>query len=953
MFEEPRETGCNRNVQHNNCIEIPRVDALKRSLIDDCVDRLREGATVLVDTQRLQHLVADDFNRRMQADGLTAWPSAEVFTFPAWLSRLWRDYANQSEETINVLLSGEQSRQIWERVISESVRSQYSEGYEYLLWHITATANQVKNAYGQICSYGIDPDYYTDQISIDVAHFRDWLQAYRNTLVKRSAVDHECLADHVGNAAEKIFGTKRPSVVFAGIDTWTPQLERLIESLERVDCAIEILEANTVPFDSKPQRFEFDTTDEEINACSRWARVSVDANPEVHRIGIVVPNLREIGPRLSRALSDYLNPDALMENRQTNKLSFHITLSGSLNEVPIVVDAMNLLELIRPTVSIEVMTSIVVSDRIKGWDQESAGRAKLANEIYGVGGDRLSLDDLIDLANKLTVKQPDLCPELIKVLHKAKKTRSEQPERADYASWGRFFMGWMEIFQSKKKGDRQFGVDEWQAYRSWVSIVQGLAELGFVETECTVETALAKLVRQVREANVQPRAVRAPVQVGEYLSMAGQTFTHLWMLGMNEKALPGSPRPTPFIPISVQKNCRIAGSSAEELNKQIQRRYERIVSSAQHVVQSYARTDKGEHFQRSHLLRLPDRFSLEASEDLASCRNYSSLLAVEYRYSETFNDWKAPAVQLKGGVTSGGTSLLKDQSNCPFRAFAVHRLHLKQAPSLEIGVTRLARGLLMHAIAESLYKMYPTPEHLKALSESGDLTNVVKECVESEVETYNGERVRPFSREIVEVEVSILSNLAEALVKFDMQRIAEGQIPSASQVGQLSNATYELWAAEYRTDLELAGMTLTLKIDRIDDCNGNLILIDYKTGACSLSDAGGKKPYTYRPKDPQLAIYAVAMDQQEHKVRDVAYYQLKDGKLSTYTWFEHTQSRAKATTIDELLNSNSDASWLAVLNQIAGGYIAGDAVADPLNSYGTCRYCHVMPVCRIKCKTDN
>ena len=939
-------------MQQNNRIEIPRVDALKRSLIDDCVDRLREGATVVVDTQRLQHLVADEFNRRMQADGLTVWPSAEVFTFSAWLSRLWQDYANQSEQTVSVLLSGEQSRQIWERVISENVRSQYSEGYEYLLWHITATANQVKNAYGQICSYGIDPDAYTDHISIDVAHFRDWLQAYRHTLVKHSAIDHECLADHVGNAVENLFGTERPSIVFAGIDTWTPQLERLIESLERVDCAVEILEANTVPFDRLPQRFEFDTTDEEINACARWARVSVEANPEVHRIGIVVPNLREIGPGLSRALSDYLNPDALMEDRQTNKLSFHITLSGSLNEVPIVVDAMNLLELIRPTVSIEVMTSIVMSDRIKGWDQESAGRAKLANEIYGVGGDRLSLDDLIYLEKKIAAKKNDLCPELIKVLHKAKQTRSEQPERADYASWGRYFMGWMEIFQSKKKGDRQFGVDEWQAYRSWVAIVQSLAELGFVETECTVETALAKLVRSVREANVQPRAVRTPVQVGEYLSMAGQTFTHLWMLGMNEKALPGSPRPTPFIPISVQKNCRIASSSAEELNKQVQRRFERIVSSAQHVVQSYARTDKGEHFQRSHLLRLPGKLSLEASEELASCRDYLSLLAMEYRNSETFNDWRAPAVQLKGGVTSGGTSLLKDQSNCPFRAFAVHRLHLKQGPSLDVGVTRLARGLLMHAIAESLYKTYPSPEQFKALSESGDLSNIVRECVESEVETFNSARVRPFSREIAEVEVSILLKLAEALVNFDLQRFAKGQKPLDLHIGQLSNANYELWAAEHWTEIELSGMTLTLKIDRIDDCNGKLILIDYKTGACSLSDSGGKKPYTYRPKDPQLAIYAVAMDQQEHKVRDVAYYQLKNGELSTHTWFEYSQGRAKATPIDELLNSNSDTSWLAVLNQIAGGYIDGDAVADPLNSYDTCRYCHVKPVCRIKCKAD-
>ncbi len=952
MSENPQETGCNRNVQQNNRIEIPQVNALNRSLIDDCVERLREGATVVVDTQRFQHLVADEFNRRMQADDLTVWPSAEVFTFSAWLSRLWRDYANQSDLTVSVLLSGEQSRQIWERVISENVRSQYSEGYEYLLWHITATANQVKDAYGQICSYDIDPYCYTDHISVDVAHFRDWLKTYRLALSKRSAIDYECLPDHVGNAAEKIFGTKPPDVVFAGIDTWTPQRERLIESLKGVDCAIEILEAHTVPYDRQPQRFEFDTTDEEINACARWARVLVDGNPEVHRIGIVVPNLRDIGPRMSRVLSDYLNPDALMEDRQTNKLSFHITLSGSLNEVPIVVDAMNLLELIRPTVSIEVMASIVVSDRIKGWVQESAGRAKLANEIYGVGGDRLSLDDLIDLENKLTVKQPDLCPELIKVLHKAKQKRLEQPERADFASWGRFFMEWMEIFQSKKKGDRQFGVDEWQAYRSWVSIVQGLAELGFVESRCTVETALAKLVRQVREANVQPRAVRTPVQVGEYLSMAGQSFTHLWMLGMNEKALPGSPRPTPFIPISVQKKCRIASSSAEELNKQVQRRYDRIVSSAQHVVQSYARTDKGEHFQRSHLLKLPGKISPETSEELASCRSYLSLLAVEYRNSETFNDWNAPAVQLKGGVASGGTSLLKDQSNCPFRAFAVHRLYLNQAPSLDVGVTRLARGLLMHAIAESLYKTYPTPEQLKTLSESGNLSIVVTECVASAVKTYNAKRIRPFSRAIEEVEISILSQLSEALVHFDMQRITEEQEHLDSPVSQLSDTAYELWATEHRTEIELSGITLTLKIDRIDESYGSFILIDYKTGACNLSDAWGNNPY--RPKDPQLAAYAVAMHQQGRKVGEVAYYQLKNGELSPHSWFEFVNKRSKSNPkpIELLLDPREDVSWLTTLDHLANGYLSGHAVADPLNSYDTCRYCHVEPVCRIKCKTN-
>ncbi len=904
----------------SHMLDIKHSAKLSRSLVDECVDHLRDGAVVIVDIQRLQHLVADEFNRRMLADGHAAWSTPEVLTLNTWLGRLWSEYGQQVDEAVATLLSVGQAKEVWESVIGKHVRANYQKDYEYLLWHITATANQVKGAYGLICSYDIAPANFPASVSADVEHFRTWLAAYQRELATRRCIDQECLPDHIGEVADTIFQTVQPRLVFAGFDTWTPQHKRLLESLEKAAASVEIIEHDTKVCVNLPEQLEFGTTDEELAACANWTRATIDANPQTHRVGIVVPNLREIGPRLSRRLAACLNPDAIMEDCQTNKFAFHMTLGNALAEVPIVVDVMNLLELIRSEVSVDVMVAVVLSDRIKDWDSEVTVRSKFAEQIYGIGGDRLSIDDVIELA----AQSRNRCPTLFKLLRKAKKILAARPSHASFAYWGQFFMDWIGNFQSEKKGDRSFGVDEWQAYQSWVNVVEGLAELGFVANESPVETALNKLIRRVGESHDQPRAVRTPVQVGEYLSMAGQTFTHLWMLGMNEKNLPGSPQPNPFLPVSVQKEYGIPRSSSATLNAQIRQRCNRIAASAEYVVQSYARMDGGEHLQKSIFLDQPEAFAPNPSIEFV---DYPTVIAKEFSKCELLTDWQAPVYQIDAH-TSGGSSLLKNQSNCPFLAFASHRLHLSQAPTVEIGVTRLARGLLMHKLLEILCGKYSTFEVLRQAVKSDELMNVVTTDAQSVVKEYSAARVRALSEDVIDVEVRVLSELAMEFLK-----------------SESINPNYNVWGVEYKTEISLAGMRLGLKIDRVDeviDVNSiGFRLVDYKTGRCNITDAIGA-----RPKDPQLGVYAVAFTQQNHTVKDVAYIQLKDGNLDrSHSWQRYcARNSKKAVEIDDQI-SGRDLSWETVLNNLAAEFVAGEACADPLPR--ACDYCHVSAVCRI------
>ena len=929
MFANQLPTGLRPDRVQSGMLDVKHATTHKHSVIDTCVDRLRDGAVVVVEVQRLQHLVADEYNRRQRDDGHAAWATPEVYKLSTWLGRVWNDYAQLAEETISTLLSVGQANEVWETVIAKSVRSEYQTGYEYLLWHITATANHVKEAYGLICSYDIAIANFPDPVSADVEHFRIWLAAYQQALVARRCIDHECLPDHVGARAEAIFRINQPRLVFAGFDTWTPQRKRLIKSLEQAAVSVEIIEHHSNDSPNLPTRLEFGTTDEELDVCARWARAVIDESPQTHRVGIVAPNLSEIGPRLSRRLSACLNPDAVMEDRQSNNFAFHLTLGSTLAEVPIIVDVMNLLELIRPQVSVDVMVAIVLSDRIKDWDLEISARSKLAEEIYGIGGDRLSIDDVIQLAKR----SQNRCPNLLKLLRNAEQMLSSRPRYASYAFWGQFFMEWIQNLQSEKKGERSFGLDEWQAYRTWVSVVQGLAELGFVASHCPVETALAKLIRRVGESQDQPRAVRAPVQVGEYLSMAGQSFTHLWMLGMNEKHLPGSPQPNPFLPVALQKEYGTPKSSATTLNAQIRMRYMRIASSAEHVVQSYARMDGGEHFQRSIYLQQPQPFASAQSDQLAEFQDYPSVIAKDFTSCELLTDWVAPDYEIVG-PTSGGSSLLKNQSNCPFLAFASHRLHLRQGPTLEIGVTRLARGSMMHTLAERLCRKYSTDRALQQAIVADELFTEVRREAQAVVDEYSASRVRSLGEDVMDVEVSILTELTMALLR-----------------SEANNSDYKVWEVECPTEIQLAGMTLKLKIDRIDevrlDGQSRFRLIDYKTGKCNINDAIG-----VRPKDPQLGVYAVAFTQQGHEVEDVAYIQLKDGNLERkYSWQRYCRGRRGQPVEIEDQIKGVGPSWTAVLENLAADFVAGNAYADPLPR--ACEYCHVSPVCRIKNRHDS
>ena len=903
--------------------QIETIQTLLPSTVDESVARLHSGATVVVETERLKHLIEDGYNLSMHDAGNTAWPTPDVCTWNVWLKNIWSDYEDRSGESVPQLLSASQAKQIWERTIANDVSRQYSDQFEYLLWNITATANRAKVAYGLMCSYLIQPSDFDNQISQDAEHFLSWLESYQLELRKRDWIDLEALPDRFIDEADAIFESEGARIVFAGFDTWTPQTQLLVKVLIQKGCDIEILNHATGRDPSRVQKFEFDKTNDEIDTCARWARAVVELNPTVHRVGIVVARLSDVHQRLYQTFSAYLNPDSIMEKRQTHELSFHITLGTALGQTPLVVDALNLIELIRPEVDVSVMCAVIQSDRIKGWDEEVAARSSLAEKIVGIGGTGVSIE------NVLTVIQNNHlnCRSLARVLNSAQKLRSQMPTHADYAYWGSFFMDWMKNCQSEKRENRKFGVDEIQAHKSWGSVLESLAELGFVSSRVDVQTVMAKLGRLVSEVSIQPRARRVPVQIGEMITLAGQSFTHLWMMGMNNQALPGTPRPNPFIPIKIQKSKEIPECSAETLRKSMTERIDRLLSGAATVVQSYSATDGKDHFQPSSELSGLQPYGSTHGFHLPKYVDYKTLLSKQFGQCESFVDWRAKPLELSADIErfGGGASALRIQSLCPFRGFAEHRLKARRVESRYIGISPILRGSIAHRMFEKLYEEFPSKTAVLA-NEGQHYLDAAQVHARAAVEEYDSQRVRRLSREVAEIEVERLVDLARQWQNLEKEKRDD----------------FEVYKREMSVDIEIAGFPFRSKIDRIDKVGDEYLVIDYKTGNCSPGDAVG-----IRPRDAQLLIYAYGLHKSEGVcISDVAYAKLKRGEvrfsplLPYVKRYQRDEAGEEASTPERRM-----AFWQETLETIATGFMSGNADVDPL--VRACEYCHLKPLCRI------
>jgi ATP-dependent helicase/DNAse subunit B len=164
----------------------------------------------------------------------------------------------------------------------------------------------------------------------------------------------------------------------------------------------------------------------------------------------------------------------------------------------------------------------------------------------------------------------------------------------------------------------------------------------------------------------------------------------------------------------------------------------------------------------------------------------------------------------------------------------------------------------------------------------------------------------------------------------------------------LERPDFEVDAVEKDVSIDIGGLTLALRIDRVDRLeDGRVAIIDYKTGV----DADARSWLDERPKLPQLPLYVEAMG--PDRVAAVAFGRVRKGDTGyrglarDATSFPALKSPGARGWPREFASWDElRLAWRRRLTALATEHVQGDARLAP-NPPQACAYCHLRALCRI------
>lgn len=860
---------------------------------------LKAGATLVTANQRLARHLAMDYGAVQQAQGARVWEAPDILPWPQWLERFWHEsFGLLDRDKPQLLLNDFQELTLWE----EAIAAQEEEP----LLQVPAAARGAREAWRLLHAWRLAITREQENASEDVHAFARWTKTYLQRCTTSDWLDSARLPDAVRRAFAAKRITPPSTLILAGFDELTPQQEEYLGQLRASGTEIITLTPASKP--KEVVRIGVDDRDAEIRAAAAWTRAALESGQT--RIGVVVPDLAVQRAKLVRQFDEALLPAALYPGTEPVR-PYNVSLGEPLASQPVIHVALLILEFGTGTLPIARLGTLLRSPFLIGATHEAGARAQLDALLRQAGEETVSITTLLRRAPSLSLHAQ------LRAWRDAIPARSQQ---LSPSAWSEQFANLLKL--AGWPGDAPLDSSNHQAVVAWRELLARLAAQDLVSTRLNYAEALATLRRMASERVFQPQTPAAPVQVLGLLEASGLDFDSLWVMGLDDESWPPSPRPNPFLPLDLQRARGIPHASAERELEFARRLTERFAASAGNVVFSYPLNAGDEKRRASPLLQA---YAAATPNDLPPLQENLASHIFAARRLETLEDDQAPALPL-GSVVKGGTRLFQYQAACPFRAFATLRLDARTPEEPQPGLDAKARGMLLHWALEALWKTLNSHAALCAMSEDS-LLAAIRNAVNNAMEILARDRSQTLSGRFREIESLRLVRLLRAWSEQEKAR-----------------APFQVVAAEQKKTIELGGIVIEGRIDRVDQLDdGARVVIDYKTGQTSIKSWEGE-----RPDEPQLPLYAVHL-QRDQPVAGALFAQLRAGALG----FNGLAQRAGIAPKVKPAGENDAAwhtqlsSWQATLTNLAEAFRAGDARVDPKEYPHTCQYCGLQALCRV------
>jgi len=866
--------------------------------------RLERGATCLSATRRLQRYLREEFQRHMEGQGARAWPSPDILPWDAWFERAWRE-SEFGGEGGALLLNDAQELVLWEEAIADGEGSSP-------LWRKSEAARAARAAHRALADWQLDEECLRSG-SADVHAFAGWRENFMRRCRGEDWLDRVAMRNAVLARGEL---PAPPALVVAGFDVVTPLMKKVLAR-----CEGEGAEVVRVPLPKNPRNVRLCRAadpEEELHRAASWCRELMEKNGPGFSVGVVVRDLEKRREDVRRVFTDVLGGfDPAVDSVAAERL-FHLSLGAPLDAQPLVADALDLLEWTSTECDYETFSRWLRSPFTKGAEAELAARARVDFEMRKslppaltpallrrvVNNERFMQKKFADDAPRLGTMLRDLCG-------------GGDGKKLSMGEWGAEFS--RRLKKANWPGDATLNSHEHQAHEAWREMLDNFASLGLVAGVCDARAAFVRLRRLAAARVFNPQAGAAPVQVMGLAESAGLTFDALWAAGFSDAAWPPPPSPLAFLPVRVQSERGMPGGGWDESLNSARQLTARLKAAAREVVFSYAKLDDERELRPSALLSGGDVKKFDAPE---KPRLHPAHLGAARAYLEKVNDSNGAALPPHVRAP-GGAGLFRDQSQCPFRAYARHRLGGRELPETRAAANAMDRGNLVHQVMRLLWGNWRGRDELRAEGEA---------ALESKVNAALDEALGDFQRR----NLSVLGANARRALAGQLRELVLRHLAFEKQ-----RPPFTVTAREEKHEQNFHGLSLQVwfdRIDRLDD--GSLLVMDYKTGEAKATLWDGE-----RPEEPQLPLYRALLGDE---VKAVAFARLRGGETDgTRLLGRCDTERSAGCNLESVDWESQIAEWNSHLKRLASDIAMGVAEVDPARGDATCRYCDLRAVCRV------
>lgn len=896
---------------------------------------LSSGLTLVTANSRLARVLASQYNQWKMDNGEQQWESPAILSWDAWLGGLWEAASLQGMEGAAIAVpGGQQLVSLWEGVLRNDPRARQ-------LLNPESLASRLRDTRKLVVEWQVDlnhPCWFGDENENHTA-FQHWNRSFEALCRRHHWIAPEDRTALLCRAIKDRVFVSGETIGLLGFDEFNPLQLNLLAALS--DAGVTATALAITPATCAAKLWKSRDTRDELRHMARWVRYWYEQEPG-SRIAVVVPDLQTRRQEVERHLAGVLTPG---DHRESTR-PWNISLGLPLARVPLVESAFDVLRLLDSQADIQHTGRLLRSPWIKGGRSERNSRAllekylrdnyprqlKLSEVRYRAGEIRKHDNDHQELPPDQWVPRPWNSPVMASIINTLIRfTRENRGSRAPSA-WAEAFdrllsqLGWPRDIESRPEIASHEQSENWQAFQAWQESLRDLASLDATVHSLGRHAAIGRLQQICRERIFQPRTPPARIQVLGLYEVSGLRFDHMWVMGLHNDNWPEVARPNPFIPGLLQQKAQLPQSSPQRELEVARAITQRLLETAENGVFSYPGQIDGESVLPSPLLK--DRAApLEQPEGWCG----DSWQAIIHKADRPVIDPIQPPGPLVHDTPRGGSSILKHQALCPFRAFASNRLGAEGFDTPVEGISAMLHGSLMHRVLESFWRETMTRESLLELDQQ-QLEARIRKHVD---EVVDGERSLNDRPEFRAVEGNRLCRLAAAWLEQEKER-----------------EPFEVIGFEKEILQEIEGQTIRLFIDRIDRLHGGEeVIIDYKTGRVDP-----KKWFGDRPEDPQLPLYAISA---ETPPAAVAFAVIRDEKClyrgvvnreGIFPGLPQKQGIHAGKIIEAGENMPvTIENWRRTLHRLMAEFLAGEAAIDPKNGRKTCdnSYCELQPMCRI------